>query len=101
MSRYWFKVVTRPGHGLGFRLAGAPVEEVAEEAVSKRLKAILEEPGLGVLAVEEALLSRFPEPLLVRLLPFLTPTMLQGRGRRATRPGEAGIILQRLRVDCM
>ena len=30
MSRYWFKVATRPGDGLGFRLAGAAVEEIKE-----------------------------------------------------------------------
>ena len=38
MSRYWFKVVTRPGEGLGFRMAGAAVEEVEEGEVGGALQ---------------------------------------------------------------
>lgn len=58
MSRYWFRVVTRPGAGLGFRLAGAPVEEVEEEEVAERFRAMLEDPGLGVLAARLSFVSK-------------------------------------------
>jgi vacuolar-type H+-ATPase subunit F/Vma7 len=89
MSRYWFRVVTRPGEGLGFRLAGAPVEEVAETDVAERFKALLADPGVGVLAVEEELLAQVPEPLLEKvgrdgvpvLLPFASPRRWEEAGR--------------------
>jgi V/A-type H+-transporting ATPase subunit F len=88
MSRYWFKVVTRPGEGLGFRLAGAPVEEVAEGQESERFKAVIAEQQVGVLAVEQAVLERLPEPLLEKvgregvpvLLPFALPRRWQEAG---------------------
>jgi vacuolar-type H+-ATPase subunit F/Vma7 len=89
VSRYWFKVVTRPGEGLGFRLAGAPVEEVEEGDVAARFRALLAEPGLGVLAVEEGLLKQVPELLLERigrdgvpvLFPFAFPRRWEEAGR--------------------
>ncbi len=84
-------VLVRPGDGLGFRLAGAPVEEIArgdEPAVVRRL---LGDPGLGVLAVEEELLRAIPPRLLARartrglpvVLPFALPRRWgdEGRGR--------------------
>jgi vacuolar-type H+-ATPase subunit F/Vma7 len=77
MSRYWFKVAVRRGEGLGFRLAGAPVEEIDEGEEPERLKALVSDPGLGVLAVEETLLERVPEALLQRIgregIPVLFP----------------------------
>jgi vacuolar-type H+-ATPase subunit F/Vma7 len=89
MSRYWFKVVTRPGEGLGFRMAGAAVEEVEEGEVPERFKALLSDPGLGVVAVEEELLERVPEALLQKvgregvpvLLPFTFPRSWEEGGR--------------------
>src|SRR3989304_3091454 len=74
MSRYWFKVVTRPGEGLGFRMAGAAVEG-GEEG--------------GVVAGEEELLERVPEALLQKvgregvpvLLPFTFPRRWEEGGR--------------------
>jgi|SRR3990172_3660069 len=89
MSRYWFGVVTRPGDGLGFRLAGAVVEEVEEGDVAERFRALLADPGLGVLAVEEELLKQVPEPLLEKigregvpvLLPFAFPRSWKEVGR--------------------
>jgi V/A-type H+-transporting ATPase subunit F len=89
MSRYRFGVVTRRGDGLGFRLAGAPVEEVDEAAVAERFKALLADPGLGVLAVEEELLKQVPEALLEKvgregvpvLLPFAFPRHWEEAGR--------------------
>jgi V/A-type H+-transporting ATPase subunit F len=89
MGRYWFKVATRPGDGLGFRLAGAPVEELAEGEEAERFKALVADVSLGVLAVEQSLLERLPEPLLERtsregipvLLPFGLPRRWQEAGR--------------------
>ena len=89
MSRYWFKVVTRPGEGLGFRMAGAAVEEVEQGEVAERFKTLLSDPGLGVVAVEEELLERVPEPLLQKLgregvpvlLPFTFPRRWEEGGR--------------------
>lgn len=89
MSRYELRIVTRPGDGLGFRLAGAQVEEVAEQDVAERFKALVAEPGLGVLAVEGELLQHVPEALLERagregipvLLPFSFPRRWQEAGR--------------------
>ena len=89
MSRYWFKVVTRRGDGLGFRLAGAPVEELADGEEAERFKALVADESLGVLAVEEELMRRLPEPLLERigregvpvLLPFKLPRRWQEAGR--------------------
>lgn len=80
-NQYRLTVVTRPGAGLGFRLAGVPVEEVAEARAAERIAALLEEPDLGVLAVEDDLLRHVPEAVLDRpgrggvpvLLPFTLP----------------------------
>jgi V/A-type H+/Na+-transporting ATPase subunit F len=89
MSRYWFKVVARRGEGLGFRLAGAPVEEIEEGHEAERLKALVSDPSLGVLAVEEKVLERVPETLLQRagregipvILPFAVPRVWEEAGR--------------------
>jgi vacuolar-type H+-ATPase subunit F/Vma7 len=67
MARYWFKVVTRAGEGLGFRLAGAPVEEIVPGQEAERFKALVADESLGVLAVEQELLERVPEALLERI----------------------------------
>ena len=99
MSRYWFKVVTRPGDGLGFRLAGVPVEEIPDGEEAQRFKAIAAGAGLGVLAVEDALLRRLPEPLLERIgregVPVLLPFTLPRRWTQATRGEEYVATLMR------
>ena len=83
MARYWFKIVTRPGEGLGFRLAGVRVEEVAEGSEPERFAALLADGGTGVLAVEENLLGQIPESLLERVnregMPILLPFALPRR----------------------
>jgi V/A-type H+/Na+-transporting ATPase subunit F len=84
-------VALRPGDALGFRLAGARVEEIApgeEAAVFRRLAL---DPQVGVLAVEEDVLARVPERALRRahergipvVLPFALPRRWgeEGRGR--------------------
>jgi V/A-type H+-transporting ATPase subunit F len=92
MSRYRFKIVTRPGDGLGFRLAGAAVEEIGKGDVAERFKAILADPRLGVLAVEEELLGQVPQPLLEKIggegVPVLLPFTLPRRWREVGRGEE-------------
>jgi V/A-type H+-transporting ATPase subunit F len=99
MGRYWFKVVTRRGEGLGFRLAGAPVEELAEGDEAERFKALVADESLGILAVEEGLLARLPEPLLERIgregLPVLLPFTLPRRWQEAGRGEEYVATLMR------
>jgi V/A-type H+-transporting ATPase subunit F len=83
-----FKVVTRPGDGLGFRLAGAEVEEVAPGEEAARFRSFLAEPQLRVLAVEGEVLAAVPEALVRRAaargLPVLLPFALP---RRFAEPG--------------
>lgn len=83
-----FKVAVRPGDGLGFRLAGAEIEEVAAGEEAARFRALLAEPRLGVLAVESQLLAAVPEALVRRAaargLPVLLPFALP---RRYAEPG--------------
>ncbi len=87
MDRYRLKVVTRPGAALGFRLAGVPVEEIDDARSAERIAALVEEPGLGILAVDEALLCQVPPTVLERanrvgvpiVLPFTLPTRWEER----------------------
>jgi V/A-type H+-transporting ATPase subunit F len=84
-------VCVRPGDGLGFRLAGAAVEEVPREGEAAAFRRLLSDPHAGVLAVEEELLRAVPERLLGRargagvpvILPFALPRSWgeAGRGR--------------------
>lgn len=88
MNRRSLIVVTAPGDGLGFRLAGARVEEIppGEEAV--RLPPLLDARDAGVLAVEDGVLARAPAQLVERaartglpvLFPFALPRRLQEPG---------------------
>ena len=83
-------VAVRPGDALGFRLAGAAVEEVSRGAESQALRRLLADERLGVLAVEEELLAAVPPRVLGRarqrgipvILPFALPRAgEEGRGR--------------------
>jgi V/A-type H+/Na+-transporting ATPase subunit F len=84
-------VAVRPGDALGFRLAGAAVEEIAPGAEGQALRRLLADEKLGVLAVEEQLLAAVPPRLLGRarergvpvILPFALPRAWgeEGRGR--------------------
>ncbi|MBI3047669.1 MAG: V-type ATP synthase subunit F [Acidobacteria bacterium] len=83
MTEYRLKVVTRPGAGLGFRLAGVPVEEVSGPVTAERLAALVEEPGLGILAIDEELLGGVPQDVLERVsrdgVPIVLPFTLPAR----------------------
>jgi len=89
MGRHGLTVVTRPGLGLGFRLAGAVVEEVDDAEAPERFRALLGDGKTGVLAVQEALLDRVPEALVEKadrdgfpvILPFAVPTRWGEAGR--------------------
>ncbi len=81
-------VAVRPGDGLGFRLAGAPVEEIAPGEEPRAFAALLGRPGLAVVAVEAGLLPLAEEALRARRrgqeLPVLIPFTLP---RRHAEPG--------------
>lgn len=89
-SRKMLTVVTAPGDGLGFRLAGARVEEIPPGEEAARLPALLAAPDTGVLAIEEGVLSRAPVAIVERAtragLPVLFPFALP---RRLREPGAA------------
>lgn len=84
-------VAVRPGDALGFRLAGAAVEEIGPGAEPAAFRRLLGDPHLGVVAVEEELLRAVPDRLLRRarerglpvVLPFALPRRWgeEGRGR--------------------
>jgi V/A-type H+-transporting ATPase subunit F len=91
-------LVTRPGDALGFRLAGARVEEVAPGEEEARVAPLLE--TAGVLAVADDVLAAVPEALLARAarsgLPVVFPFSLP---RRLAEPGQAesfiGLLIRR------
>ena len=84
-------VAVRPGDALGFRLAGATVEEVGPGRRRRRFRRLAAAADAGVLAVEEELLAAArPRPLrrarergLPVVLPFALPRRWgeEGRGR--------------------
>lgn len=82
-------VVVRPERSLGFRLAGAAVEEVAPGGEAAALRRLVADPHLGVLAVEDEVLRATPPRILARarraavpvLLPFALPARLGEAGR--------------------
>lgn len=82
-------VVVRPGDALGFRLAGAPVDEVAPGDALAVLRRLLADPAVGVVAIDEALLAAVPAHVVQRararglpvLLPFAIPRRRADAGR--------------------
>ncbi len=90
-ARLSLVVAVRPGDGLGFRLAGATVEEVPPGGEAAAFKRLVADPHAGVVAVEEELLAAVPSRVLRRarerglpvVLPFALPRRVgdEGRGR--------------------
>jgi V/A-type H+-transporting ATPase subunit F len=84
-------VAVRPGDALGFRLAGAQVEEIPHGQEAAAFRRLAGDPHVGVLAVEEQLLQAIPSRVLSRarerglpvVLPFPLPRRWgdAGRGR--------------------
>lgn len=85
-------VAVRPGEALGFRLAGAVVREIGPGEEPAAFRALLADPHLGVLAVEEGLLRAVPPRLVKRardrgvpvVLPFALPRAWAETGRAGT-----------------
>ena len=81
------RVVTRPGDGAGFRLAGVPVDEVGVGEEAARFRALAADPSLAVIAIETRVHGAVPEPLLrqaaARAIPVILPFTLP-------RPSDAG-----------
>src|SRR5512138_503960 len=86
-----FTVLLRAADARGFLLAGASVATAATGEEVGALRAILADPAVGVVAVEEEILAHVPERTLRRarergvpvLLPFALPRRYgeAGRGR--------------------
>jgi vacuolar-type H+-ATPase subunit F/Vma7 len=81
-------VVVHAGQGLGFRLAGVEVEEVAPGEEEAALRAFRQRPGVGVVAIEEQVLAAAESPAHRRRregrLPVVVPFTLP---RRWAEPG--------------
>jgi V/A-type H+-transporting ATPase subunit F len=85
------RVVTRPGEGAGFRLAGVPVEEVEVGDEAARFRELTADPSLGVLAIETRVFEEVPEALARQVsarpfpvvLPFTLPRAAETGGGRA------------------
>jgi len=96
MMRRSLIVVTRPGDGVGFRLAGARVEEVAPGEEEARLEPLFRDAG--VLAVEEAvpvpdaLRDRAARAGIPVLFPFTLPRHL---GAGSTAESYVGMLIRR------
>jgi V/A-type H+-transporting ATPase subunit F len=80
-------VAVPAGRGLGFRLAGVPVVEIAPGEEQAALSALRSQRSLGVVVVEESLLAG--EPVAARrhdaALPVLVPFALPARWSEAGR----------------
>ncbi len=59
-----FAVLARPGEGLGLRLAGAAVHEVPPGEEALRLRALLADPAIALVAVEGEVYRALPEAIL-------------------------------------
>jgi V/A-type H+-transporting ATPase subunit F len=85
------RVVTRPGRGLGFRLAGVAVDEVAAGGETERLAALLADPAIAALAVDSEVLDAAPGELVEQAArrgrPVVLPFALPRAG--GPPPGEA------------
>lgn len=72
------RVISRPDVAAGFLLAGAPVVEVpTTAAAADALRALLEQPSVGVVLLEEGFHDGLPDELRRRLakrpLPMVVP----------------------------
>ena len=75
---YGVRVLCRPAVAAGFRLAGVPPLEAADPVEGARLlRTMLDDPGHGVILVEEAIYAAVPDAtrreLARRPLPMVVP----------------------------
>lgn len=75
---YSVRVLCRPAVAAGFRLAGLhPVEAATPAEGARRLRTLLEEPGSGVILVEDQIHGALPDAtrheLSRRALPMVVP----------------------------
>jgi vacuolar-type H+-ATPase subunit F/Vma7 len=80
---YDVRVLCRPAVAAGFRLAGVPPTEAADSGDGAgQLRVLLDEPGHGVILVEDAIYAAVPEATrreldrraLPMVVPFPSPT---------------------------
>jgi V/A-type H+-transporting ATPase subunit F len=91
------RVVTRPGEGAGFRLAGVPVDEVGPGEEAARFRALAADPTLAVIAIETRVIEGVPDALLrqasARALPVVLPfTLPRASGAGAGQAYVAALI---------
>lgn len=84
------RVVVRPGDGAGLRLAGVAVEEVAAGDEPSRLRTLLADGAVSVLAVETTVLGAAPEAMLRRAAERSLPVILPFTLPRRLSEAEAG-----------
>jgi vacuolar-type H+-ATPase subunit F/Vma7 len=91
------RVVTRPGDGSGFRLAGVQVDEVPPGEEAARFATLAADPSLGVLAVDSRVLDAVPEPLLRRASSRAVPVVLPFSIPRWTDTGGSAYVAELIR----
>ena len=94
------RVIAGPASAAGYRLAGLPTDEVGSPAAAAAaLQARSQEPGLGVLVIEQDLLDATPEAMRRdaerRPIPIIVPAPRPAWG--ATSGDVEGMILELLR----
>ncbi len=93
---YRVRALATPALAAGLRLAGLPADEVEDAAAAaERVSALIEEPDLGILLVEQPLFDGFPaglqRALEDRALPIVVPVPRAAWGA-ATDRAEAYIL---------
>lgn len=97
---YDVRVLCRPAVAAGFRLAGVPVTEVADlEDGARQLEVLLNEPGHGVILVEDAICAAVPEATRFELERRPLPMVAQfpGPNWAASSEGPEAFIAELLR----
>lgn len=94
------RVIAGPASAAGYRLAGLPTDEVGSPAAAvAALQARYQEPGLGVLVIEQNLLDATPDALRReverRPIPIIVPAPRPAWGAEAV--DAEGLILDLLR----
>jgi len=97
---YGLRVLCRPAVAAGFRLAGlAPVETDTVADGIRRFRAMLDESGLGVILIEDAIHAALPDAmrreLSRRALPMVVP--FPGPAWTAAPEGPEAFIAELLR----